>query len=90
MDINSKAFGIAVGITAAFLWSAYSFGVFCLVFLATLLFDIDGSSASSEFAGAIYDYLGQLVLIVSVSGAVGWVIAEIYNSLYGLFDIRLK
>lgn len=92
MQINSKIFGVAVAVTAGFLWSFFSLGSFLLdILVITLLTETNVQDLSSlGWANYANKYLALLVIITLAAGTLGWMIAEIYNDLTGMFRLKLK
>ncbi len=92
MCVNSKNLGLSIAITAAFLWSLYSFGVLILNLLGVAFSDMASSEAfhSFDWSGYLKNYLAQMFLIFGATGFVGWLVAEIYNDLNEIFDKTLE
>lgn len=92
MKINSKYLGLAVAITAVFLWSVYTLSCVLLTFLTIAL--IDGADypniGNFNWTGHLNKYVAQLVIVIFTTGTLGWAVGKIYNDLNEMFSIKLK
>jgi hypothetical protein len=92
MKINAKNFGSSVAIVVAFLWSLYSFVSLCLDFVIYKLTDGGTYENLNGFSWADHgkQYLVQVIIIILVTGILGWLVAEIYNDLEDYFSLKMK
>lgn len=92
MKLNSRSFGLALAIAVAFVWSIYCIGILILTLLSIFLTDSTNYTNSGNFDLMSYvsKYLSLLITVIPISGLFGWLVAEIYNDLSDIFDIRLK
>ncbi len=92
MEIHSKSFGLTVAFVAAWLWSFYSLGSLILDIVIITLIDgtIYSNLSNLSWANHSNEYLAQVILIASITGMLGWLVAEIYNDINQMFSLKLK